>query len=101
MLFRSRQTIWAIQLVDRELDSKGHALGAAVRAHIRELGRQGQHSLVSTEFPAGRSGTFYTPPQSPTGIEQLSYLAAEVQRMREYDPQKIQTQLRELSSQLD
>ena len=97
----ARQIIWAIQVVDRELATKGHALPVSNRATIRALGSQGQQSLVSTILPAGRSGTLYTPTQSTAGTEQLSYLAAELQRIREYDPQKIQTQLQELCSQLD
>ncbi len=97
----ARQVIWAIQLVDRELASKGQALPDSSRALIGVLGSQAQQSLVSTILPAGRSGTLYTPAQSPVGTERLSYLAAELQRLRAYDPQKMQTQLHELCIQLD
>ena len=97
----ARQTIWAIQLVDRELAAKGHALRDSTRAAIEQLGTLGQQSVVSTELPAGRSGTLYTPAQATPGKEPLSYLAAELERVREYDPQKIRTQMRELCTQLD
>jgi hypothetical protein len=97
----ARQVIWAIQLVDRELASKGHAQKDSIRASIRELGREAHRTLVSTDLPAGREGSLYAADRSPTAAEQTGHLAAELERMRQYDPQEMRSQLRELRSQLD
>ncbi len=97
----ARQVIWAIQVVDRELESKGQALQGSIRVAIGQLGKESQLTLVSTNLPAGRLGSLYTLDQSSRGAEKSSYMAAELERIRLYDPRKIQSQLRELRSQLN
>lgn len=101
----AKQVIWAIQLVDRELAAYGQALNPAAREAIARLGQQGQQTLISTDLPSGRVGTLYAPfmesPQSQQSATGASFLAAELERLRQHDPRQLLSQLSNLQNLLD
>ncbi len=97
----ARQVVWGIQVVDRELASMQHPLNDAARSSISALGRQAQQSLLSTALPSGRREALYEVPQEHADASQVSYLAAELERLRRYDPEIIVSQLRELRLKLE
>ncbi len=97
----ARQVVWGIQLVDRELFSMRHPLNESARNLINALGQQAQHSFLSTELPSRISGSLYDVSEEHADGAQVSYLAAELERLRRYDPEIILSQLRELRAELE
>jgi hypothetical protein len=92
--YAARQAVWGLQTVDDELAFQGHAIDDATRQLIRELGKRGQQTLISTRLPAGRALSLLDPVQGE------SFLSAELERMRQYDADFLHMQFDALRKRL-